>query len=104
MHTRRKVEGVLNSKKWTKLWVKVNKEVLPDVSARFYCVEEYIKERIEEICALEKMFVEEVIYFLLYLFAFSLMKACVFNVMVCCLFALSIKNSYFLGFKEIYKA
>ena len=50
-----------------KLRLKVHKEVLKDVSAHFDGAEKIILEKIEEICTLQKINVEQVIFLLLVL-------------------------------------
>ena len=53
-----------------KLRVKVYKEVLKDVSARFENAEECINERIEYICTRDKISAAEVINFFVFSFCF----------------------------------
>ena len=69
-------------------------EVLSEISANFEGVENFIKEKIEEICSRKKDSSRGSNFFSC--FIFSLMKICVFLVIVCCLLAFSIKSSCLL--------
>ena len=72
--------------------VQILLDVLSEVSANFLGAEDLIKERLKEISFREEIPVEEVIYMFFFLFHLTLMKPCVFGVMVCCLLAFSIKK------------
>ena len=71
--------------------VQILLDVLSEVSANFLGAEDLIKERLKEISFREEIPVEEVIY-VFFLFHLTLMKPCVFGVMVCCLLTFSIKK------------
>ena len=61
------------------LKIKVYKRVLKEVSEKYDGVEDFIKSRTEEICSQEKLFAEEVIYFICFvgsLFSIKIVSSC----------------------------
>ena len=54
--------------------IKIYKTVLKEVSEKYDGAEDFINRTIEEICYQEKLFAEEVIYFLCFLVSFLAVK------------------------------
>ena len=52
------------------LKIKIHKRVLKEVSKKYVGTEEFINSRTEEICSQDKLYAEEVIYFLCFIVSF----------------------------------